>query len=119
MKIWNEPMIAITRLKKSVGERIGSVTCRKRASGSRAVQRRRLVQMLRHALQARQVDEHRVADAPELMKMKTHIAVSSSVSHPGSGRPSLRSSQFTPPNEGLNSQSHSIAVATPETTEGR
>ena len=54
-----------------------------------------------------------------LMKTKTQFAVCSSVNHPGSGRPRLRSSQFTPPNEGLNSQSQSIEVATPETTEGR
>jgi hypothetical protein len=46
-----------------------------------------------------------------LIRIKTQIAVLSSVSHPvQEAQPTQR--QFTPPNDGLNSQSQSIEVAT-------
>ena len=64
---WKLAMIAITTANSSIGRSIGSVTRRKRCSPLRAVDPRRVEQLLRHALEAgEEVQRPEPEPAPDL-----------------------------------------------------
>ena len=65
-------MMSMMTLKKMVGVRCGSVTAVNTRQDTRAVDARRLLQLFRHPLQPRQVDDHaRAADTPERDECQT------------------------------------------------
>ena len=72
-KYWKALIMPSIRLKKMVGVSSGRVTCQKRLAGLGAVERRRLVQLFRHILQAGQEDDHGGARAPDALEQQARL----------------------------------------------